>query len=162
MYYQTLSTPIGTLFIIEEEEQLTYIFFDEKDFHEHCSKKIILKKETRLLKETVKQLKEYFEQKRKTFDLPIKLQGTDFQVKVWNALSSIPYGQTKSYQDIAIQIGKSKAVRAVGQANKANPLPIVIPCHRVIGKNQKLVGYAGNKVDLKALLLNLEKENIKS
>lgn len=157
--FQTLSTPIGKLFIVEKSSQLTHIFLNEDDFHEFCRQHTASFEETPLLKEALKQLHEYFRHEREKFDLPYKIEGTDFQQKVWQALCTIPFGKTRSYQDIAIQIGQSTAVRAVGQANKANPLPIVIPCHRVIGKNQKLVGYAGNQTVIKAHLLNLEKAN---
>uniref|UniRef100_UPI0027E204A2 methylated-DNA--[protein]-cysteine S-methyltransferase n=1 Tax=Alicyclobacillus tolerans TaxID=90970 RepID=UPI0027E204A2 len=106
--------------------------------------------------EAIKQLGEYFRGERTRFDLPLVVQGTAFQRAVWKALEQIPYGETRSYQDIARQIGRDKAVRAVGQANRANPIPIVIPCHRVIGANGQLTGYAGSKVHLKAALLSLE------
>lgn len=94
-------------------------------------------------KKVLKQLDEYFSGKRKNFDLDFSFQGTDFQNKVWQALTQIPCGQTASYADIAKKIKNPKAVRAVGNANNKNPFSIVVPCHRVIGKNGKLVGYAG-------------------
>jgi methylated-DNA-[protein]-cysteine S-methyltransferase len=95
------------------------------------------------LRDCVTQLHEYFERKRKTFDLLLDLEGTDFQKKVWNELLKIPYGKTKSYNDIAIKLGDKEAVRAVGHANGKNPVSIIVPCHRVIGSDGKLVGYAG-------------------
>lgn len=113
-------------------------------------------KETEVIKETYRQLSEYFAGKRDSFDIPIKTQGTDFQEKVWNALKQIPYGETRSYKDIAIAIGKPKAMRAVGMANNRNPIMIVIPCHRVIGANGQLIGYGGG-LDVKEKLLTLEK-----
>ncbi|KIL45863.1 methylated-DNA--protein-cysteine methyltransferase [Jeotgalibacillus soli] len=103
-----------------------------------------------------KQLIEYFDGKRKVFELPIFLNGTIFQQEVWQALQTIPYGQSCSYQDIAKRIDRDKAVRAVGQANRKNPLPIIIPCHRVNGKNGALTGYAGNQTNKKEYLLKLE------
>lgn len=93
--------------------------------------------------EAAKQLREYFAGKRKDFSLPLELKGTDFQKKVWRALQKIPYGKTVTYSDIAKSIGKPKAVRAVGQAINRNPISIIIPCHRVIGKDGSLTGYAG-------------------
>ncbi len=105
------------------------------------------------------QLLEYFEGKRKLFDLPLIMIGTDFRKKVWQALCDIPYGQTRSYKQIAEAIGNPKASRAVGLANNKNPIAIVVPCHRVIGSNGKLVGYAGG-LDLKQNLLKMEQENI--
>ena len=109
-----------------------------------------------LQREVDKQMGEYFEGKRKEFDLPLRPEGTDFQKKVWNALLEIPFGETRSYQDIANAVGSPKACRAVGMANHQNPIIIVIPCHRVIGKNGKLVGYGGG-LSMKEKLLLLEK-----
>lgn len=103
------------------------------------------------------QLDDYFEGKREHFDLPVLLKGTDFQQKVWQALSEIPYGVVVSYKDIAISAGSPKAVQAVGQANRANPIPIIIPCHRCVKSNGELGGYNGADVDKKQYLLALEK-----
>ena len=107
---------------------------------------------------TALQLEEYFDGKRKEFDISIKLIGTEFQKKVWNELLKIPYGETVSYKDIAINTGSPKACRAVGMANHNNPIFIIVPCHRVINENKKLGGYALG-LDLKRRLLELEKEN---
>ena len=107
---------------------------------------------------TALQLEEYFDGKRKEFDISIKLIGTEFQKKVWNELLKIPYGETVSYKDIAINTGSPKACRAVGMANHNNPILIIVPCHRVINENKKLGGYALG-LDLKRRLLELEKEN---
>ena len=101
------------------------------------------------------QLRDYFSGRRRSFDLPLDPQGTEFQRRVWKALSEIPYGETRSYRDIAAAVGLPRAVRAVGAANGRNPLPVVVPCHRVIGVDGKLVGYAGG-LRLKKLLLELE------
>lgn len=109
-----------------------------------------------LQREVDKQMREYFEGKRKEFDLPLRPEGTVFQKKVWNALLEIPFGETRSYQDIANAVGSPKACRAVGMANHQNPIIIVIPCHRVIGKSGKLVGYGGG-LSMKEKLLLLEK-----
>ena len=92
------------------------------------------------------------------FDLPLLKDGTDFQISVWNELLKIPYGETRSYKDIAVAINNEKAVRAVGMANNRNKISIFIPCHRVIGSNKKLVGYGGG-LEIKEFLLNLEKRN---
>jgi methylated-DNA-[protein]-cysteine S-methyltransferase len=113
-------------------------------------------KETPLIKKTANQLDEYFSKKLKKFDIPIELDGTDFQKKVWNALQNIPYGETCSYGEIAAGTGNPKASRAVGMANNRNPVPIIVPCHRVIGHDGNLTGYAGG-LDLKQALLELEK-----
>lgn len=104
------------------------------------------------------QIQEYLLGKRKAFNLPLEMEGTPFQRKVWQTLCSIPYGETRTYKEIAIQIGNEKACRAVGMANHKNPIGIIVPCHRVIGANKKLVGYAGG-LDKKEFLLKLEKKN---
>ena len=113
---------------------------------------------TELLSMATIQLDEYFQGKRTTFSLPFKLTGTPFQLAVWKELQNIPYGQTTSYKEIAQKINKPKAYRAVGMANNKNPLPIIIPCHRVIGSNGKLIGYAGG-LKLKNYLLEFEKSH---
>lgn len=104
---------------------------------------------------TMRQLREYFAGERDTFDLPLAPEGTEFQQEVWRAVAAIPYGETRSYGEIARRIGKADAVRAVGAANGQNPLPIVIPCHRVIGSDGRLTGYGGG-LPLKKRLLELE------
>ncbi len=102
------------------------------------------------------QLQEYFSGKRKKFDLKLNISGTDFQKKVWNALLDIPYGETRTYQDIALAIGSPGACRAVGGANNKNKIPIIIPCHRVIGKDGSLIGF-GSGLEIKKQLLKLER-----
>lgn len=113
---------------------------------------------TELLSMATIQLDEYFQGKRTVFSLPFKLTGTPFQFAVWKELQNIPYGKTTSYKEIAQKINKPKAYRAVGMANNKNPLPIIIPCHRVIGSNGKLIGYAGG-LKLKNYLLELEQSH---
>lgn len=119
----------------------------------------IFEKDTELLQETGKQLEEYFGGKRKIFDVPLNPKGTKFMKQVWTALQNISYGETRTYQQIAKEIGNPKAARAVGMANHRNPIPIIIPCHRVIGTNGKLVGYALG-MNKKKYLLEWEKENV--
>lgn len=111
--------------------------------------------DTEFTKTVMMQLKEYLEGNRETFEIPYEVKGTVFQKKVWKALCDIPYGETRTYKEIAIAVGNEKASRAVGMANNKNPIAIVIPCHRVIGANGKLVGYAGG-LDMKEMLLKLE------
>lgn len=111
-----------------------------------------------ILNQAETQLREYFEGRRKVFDLPLAAQGTDFQLRVWAELEKIPYGETRTYGEIAAALGKPKASRAVGGANNKNPISIILPCHRVIGKKGSLVGYASG-LDNKKFLLKLEKEN---
>lgn len=115
---------------------------------------------TPLTNSVFSQLSEYFSAERKHFDFKYELKGTEFQLRVWNALKTIPYGETRTYKDIATQIGNAKASRAVGMANNKNPLAIIIPCHRVIGAKGNLVGYASG-LDIKKSLLTLEQENSK-
>ena len=111
--------------------------------------------ETLLLTEGKRQVLEYLAGKRRVFDLPLAPSGTEFYRSVWRALEEIPYGETRSYRDIAQAVGRPKAVRAVGQANHNNPIPIIIPCHRVVGANGSLTGYGGG-LDMKKHLLRLE------
>lgn len=141
---------IGKIGIAEDEGAITNIFFEKE---EAVNFEVL---ETPLIKEAYKQLDEYLKGKRKTFDLPISASGTEFQQKVWKALINIPYGETRSYKDIAVAVGNEKACRAVGMANNRNPISIIIPCHRVIGKTGKLIGYGGG-LPIKEHLLKLEK-----
>jgi len=150
------NTKIGRIGIEENGTAITKLNFINKEVQEE----IIEEHETALLKEAIKQLNEYFDGKRKSFDLPLEPKGTEFQNKVWNALKEIPFGETRSYGEIAKIIGNEKASRAVGMANNKNPIAIIVPCHRVIGANGKLVGYAGG-LDLKEKLLKLESNNDK-
>ncbi|MEC2059644.1 methylated-DNA--[protein]-cysteine S-methyltransferase [Bacillus stercoris] len=161
-YYTTAETSLGEFIIAEEEGRITRLFLSQEDWMDW--KETVQKtehKETPLLAEAKKQLHEYFAGERKTFSLPLSQKGTPFQKKVWEALERIPYGESRSYADIAVAVGSPKAVRAVGQANKRNDLPIFVPCHRVIGKNSALTGYAGSKTDIKAFLLNIEQISYK-
>lgn len=145
------NTKIGSIKISEEDGKITGIHFgNEKDSCEI--------EETEIIKKAYSQLEEYFSGVRKEFNLPLAPHGTAFMEKVWKALQTIPYGQTVSYKDIAAKVGNDKACRAVGMANNKNPIAIVIPCHRVIGANGKLVGYAGG-TDIKEKLLKLEKSH---
>ncbi len=105
-----------------------------------------------------KEIMEYLNGKRKSFDIKYEINGTEFQKKVWKELTNIPYGETRSYKEIAVAVGNPKASRAVGMANNKNPIAIIVPCHRVIGSDGKLVGYAGG-LDMKRALLTLEKKH---
>lgn len=146
-------TRIGKVYIEEENNFIVAIHFE----HEAIINEEKLN-ETPLLKETGEQIIEYLSGKRKNFNVPIFPSGTAFQEKVWNSLQSIPYGETRSYKDIATSVGNEKACRAVGMANNKNPIPIIVPCHRVVGSNGRLVGYAGG-LQIKEYLLTLEKNN---
>ena len=149
-----LESPLGRLTLVEEEGSLTHVVFADSKLPPADYQKA----ETPLLKKVAKQLNEYFAGQRRDFDLPLAPSGTEFQKECWQALCAIPYGQTCSYGDIAKQVGRPKAVRAVGQANHNNPISVIIPCHRVIGANGKLTGYGGG-LDKKELLLNLEQRS---
>jgi methylated-DNA-[protein]-cysteine S-methyltransferase len=148
-------SPVGPLFLVASANGLCGIFWKKqsvpmvKDFTEKS-------KCTTLLAQTVKELNEYFSGKRQAFTVPLDFKGTEFQMRVWEQLRKIPYGETCSYKDMAKTL-KSKAVRAVGSANGKNPLSIMIPCHRVINANGKLGGYAGS-VPVKVKLLELEQK----
>lgn len=147
MEYGYYKSPIGHIKIEAEDNHIIALDFVENIGEEKISEIIVQCKN---------QLEEYFLGKRKDFDLEIKfLKGTEFQIKVWEALRSIPYGKTVSYKWIAEKIGNPKAVRAVGGANNRNPIAIIVPCHRVIGSNGKMVGYAGG-VEKKEYLLKIE------
>ncbi len=151
-YYQS---PIGLIRMGETWGFLTRADFIEQNTEsEHFLSDSISKTST-LLKDACRQLDEYFEGRRQKFDLALKPQGTDFQRFAWESLLRIPYGETRSYLQQAESIRNPKAIRAIGQANSRNPIPIIIPCHRVIGKNGSLTGYAGG-LDRKTRLLSLE------
>lgn len=143
-------TPVGTICLGQEDDFITNLYFKDERVLEDSEIK-----ETPLIKEAKRQLDEYFSGNRKVFDLPLRTQGTEFQQDVWQALQGIPYGETRYYGEIARKIGNPKAPRAVGLANNRNPISIIIPCHRVIGKSGKLVGYGGG-LHIKELLLDLE------
>ena len=148
IYQYSYETKLGSVTIVEEDGALLAITT-------HRTYEGI-KQETPLINEAYRQLSEYLLGERKRFDLPLNPQGTVFQQQVWKSLCDIPYGETRSYKQIAEAIGNPKAVRAVGMANNRNPLLIVVPCHRVIGANGKLVGYAAG-IEKKEFLLKLEK-----
>ncbi|MDX5476275.1 MAG: methylated-DNA--[protein]-cysteine S-methyltransferase [Bacillaceae bacterium] len=155
-YYHHLETNIfENLYIVTDENSLISIHFDIEDMvKQHNNLKE--SRDHHIINEVKQQLQEYFSGERTEFDVPMTLHGTTFQVNVWKALMNISYGETKSYKQIADVIQNPKAVRAVGQANRRNKIPIIIPCHRVIGQNKSLVGYAGSQTHYKEKLLRLE------
>lgn len=152
MFKYSYESPFGLLTLAEENNKLTNCNFGNSPKLPRNAEI----KETKLIKEAWLQLQQYFNGSRKTFELPLAPQGTAFQQAAWQALLTIPYGQTASYKDMAVKIRNPKACRAIGMANNKNPIGIIIPCHRVIGSNGKLVGYAGG-LDIKQKLLELEK-----
>ncbi len=157
IFYTQLGSPIGTLLLVSEDSRLSQITF-AKDGHP-AMPNAEWREDAAALKETIRQLRAYFAGKLETFDLPLAPEGTPFQQKVWGELLKIPYGNTTSYGELAKRIGNPKASRAVGLANGSNPIPIVIPCHRVIGSNGKLTGYGGG-LPIKEKLLALERRQL--
>lgn len=149
-------SPIGFLKIEEEDSKLIGLSLQQKDTNFVQSQKFM--QHSDLLYETYQQLNEYFLRKRRKFELPINCKGTIFQQAVWNELQNIPYGETRSYEDIAIAVKNPKAARAIGQANNKNPILIIVPCHRVIHKNGDITGF-GCGTKIKKYLLDLEKIN---
>lgn len=146
VYYSFCETPLGRMLLAQEEGSLIFAQFDA------FPREGWQQAETPLLARAMEQLSEYFAGMRREFTLRFSPKGTPFQQKVWAALETIPYGQTRSYGEIARQMGSPKAARAVGMANHHNPIAILIPCHRVVGKSGALTGYAGELWRKEALL----------
>ena len=153
-YYARTGSPAGPLFLAASAKGLVRLEFDAR-VQEFNSKKIRLENSEKALSPCLGELEEYFSGKRRAFSVPLDLRGTDFQLRCWNALLEIPYGETRSYRDIAKAIGHPHAFRAVGMANNRNPIAIIVPCHRVIASDGTLCGYGGG-LDLKRKLLELE------
>ena len=148
--YFCYDTEIGTIKISEKDGKIIGLGFSD------YKKENEIEKETDPIRKTYLQLTEYLYGKRKNFDIEIEMIGTEFQKKVWKELLNIPYGETRSYKDIAIAIGNEKACRAVGNANNKNPIAIIVPCHRVVGSDGSMTGYAGG-LNIKEKLLKIEK-----
>lgn len=143
-------SPFGDMELTYEEDAVTALKMAEKKAAGEAPEGLALK--------VFRELDEYFEGKRKTFDIPLRTHGTAFQEKVWAALRAIPYGEVRSYKEVAEAIGHPRAYRAVGMANNANPIFIIVPCHRVIGSDGSLTGYGGG-LPMKKALLSLEKKH---
>ena len=158
MNYTEMESPIGKLFLAADETGLREIRF--ANGRETARPDPSWRKNAEPLVETIRQLQAYFAGERTDFDLPLAPQGTEFQLTVWNLLLTIRYGETISYGELARRIGNPKASRAVGLANGTNPIPIIIPCHRVIGSNGKLTGYGGG-LPIKEKLLALEQKQLR-
>ena len=148
MHERLIDSPVGLLTLRAEDGALTAILFGDQ--------RTGLPGSDQILDQAEAELKEYFAGERKKFTVPVRLTGTEFQKKVWAALAEIPYGETATYGEIAARVGKPKACRAVGTANHHNPVPIIVPCHRVIGAGGSLTGYGGG-LEVKAYLLTLER-----
>lgn len=157
--YNEMDSPVGTLTIITSPAGLHAILWEGDGSslrHQEVVATFVRSKNEKTIVATQTQLTEYFQGERTVFDLPLVVSGTEFQQKVWQQLLKIPYGQTICYSEQATRIGDKNKARAVGMANGCNPIPIIVPCHRVIGKSGHLTGFAGG-VDKKAYLLQLEK-----
>ncbi|MCL6246295.1 methylated-DNA--[protein]-cysteine S-methyltransferase [Acinetobacter sp. ANC 4945] len=154
--YQFLDSPVGQLKLVAHETALVAVLWENENPNRVRLAALVEDLKHPILLKTAQQLNEYFTGKRQQFDLPLDFEGTAFQQQVWQALLTIPFGETRSYKQIAEQIGNVKAVRAVGAANGKNPISIIAPCHRVVGANGKLVGFAGG-LENKEILLKIEK-----
>ena len=154
-YSKLLPSPVGVLKLVASDAGLAAILWENDDPRRVRLNRVIEDENHPILLETERQLGEYFAGRRRSFSLPLDFKGTPFQRRVWSALLTIPYGETRSYGEIARQIGNPAAVRAVGAANGRNPVSIIAPCHRVIGATGKLTGFAGG-LETKARLLALE------
>jgi len=155
--FQQYPSPAGDIYIAGDENTLFAVVFAQQWQSLQARLEIYGKKQTPVLRETEQQLTEYFQGERQTFDLPYNMQGTEFQVQVWSALQAIPFGQTLSYKAQAQMINSPQAVRAVGTANGANRLCVVLPCHRVVGSKGDLCGYGGG-LAAKKFLLQFERQ----
>src|SRR5260370_26007615 len=153
--YKMISSPVGELKLVDSDNGLVAILWENVNPKRLKLGALVENHDHPVLLETERQLKEYFQGKRKSFSLKLDLTGTKFQNDVWQALLAIPFGETRSYGQLARQLGNPRATRAVGAANGRNPIPIVVPCHRVIGESGKLTGFGGG-LKTKAHLLELE------
>ena len=155
LFYKEIESPVGRLKLVASPNALVAVLWEREQPNRVKLDAPTLAPQQPILLETERQLTEYFSGGRTKFDLPLQPVGSEFQKKVWRALREIPFGQTRSYLDLARAIGSSKAARAVGAANSKNPLSIIVPCHRVVGSDGSLTGFAGG-VETKAALLALE------
>lgn len=153
-HYSRTQSPAGPLFLAASAKGLVRLEFDTR-VQKFSSKTVTLEQSDDALRPYLRQLEEYFSGKRRSFSVPLDLRGTEFQLRCWHALLEIPYGETRTYRDIAHAIGHPQSFRAVGLANNRNPIAIIVPCHRVIASDGTLCGYGGG-LDLKRKLLELE------
>jgi methylated-DNA-[protein]-cysteine S-methyltransferase len=158
VYYTRFESPVGPLLLAGDSNGLRQVSFESSK--RSAPPRPDWKQDKAPFDEVVRQLQAYFRGELKEFDLPLAMDGTEFQLRVWNALRAIPYGQTISYAQLAGRIGNPKAVRAVGLANGSNPIPIIVPCHRVIGSDGSLTGFGGG-LSTKKKLLELESKQLK-
>lgn len=155
--FMYMPSPVGRLKLVATDSALVAVIWDNENPKRVRQAELVEQLDHPILLDAQQQLNEYFQGQRQSFELPLDFEGTEFQKKVWQALLNIPFGETRSYRQIAEQVGSPKAVRAVGAANGQNPISIIAPCHRVIGSGGKLVGFAGG-LDNKEILLKLEQQ----
>jgi methylated-DNA-[protein]-cysteine S-methyltransferase len=158
LVYKMIDSPVGKLKLVASDKGLVAILWENDKPHRVRLSELTEDGKHPILLETERQLRDYFAGKRKAFSVALDMRGTSFQKNVWEALLAIPFGETRSYGQLAKQLGNPKAMRAVGAANGRNPISIIVPCHRVIGSSGKLTGFAGG-LETKAHLLHLEGEN---
>jgi methylated-DNA-[protein]-cysteine S-methyltransferase len=156
--YKIIDTPVGPIHLITSEKGLSGVVWADKDYIRTKLPAANYNEQAPILIQTELQLNEYFNKKRKAFDIPLDFRGTAFQIRVWKVLLGVPYGTTWTYGQLAQQLGDSKAVRAVGGALNKNPIAIIAPCHRIVGSSGKLVGFAGG-IRNKSILLDLEQHD---
>lgn len=154
-HFATTDSPIGELLVLGDKANVHSLLMNGDGAFDQRKQGLTQDQES--FSDTIKQLDEYFAGARDSFDLPLQPSGTEFQRAVWNALEAIPFGETRSYGQIAAQVGRPKAARAVGMANNRNPIAVIVPCHRVIGAGGALVGYAGG-LERKIWLLDHERD----
>jgi len=151
-FYTRMESPVGSLLLAGDSEGLRLVSFERGKRASSEPAGAEWTPNAKLFAEAIRQLRAYFDGRLREFDLPLAMEGTEFQLRVWNALREIPYGETISYAQLAGRIGNPKAIRAVGSANGSNPIPIIVPCHRVIGNDGSLTGFGGGLPTKKKLL----------
>jgi len=160
-FYSIISSPVGSLTLVADESALIGVYFETSEGLSPAAGDWRLNPQHPLLRQAERQLHEYFAEKRKMFSLPLRFEGTDFQGSVWQQIAKIPYGETISYSELASRSGAADAIRAAGTATGRNPISIIVPCHRVMGKNGAMCGFGGG-LDRKRFLLQLESQEQRS
>jgi len=160
-FHSIISSPVGSLTLVADESALIGVYFESSEDLSRAAGDCWLNPHHPLLREAEQQLHEYFAQNRKTFSVPLRFAGTDFQRNVWQQIAKIPYGETISYSELASRSGAANAIRAAGTATGRNPISIIVPCHRVMGKNGSMCGFGGG-LDRKRFLLQLESQQQRS
>lgn len=158
MVYDSYQAPFGVIHILMDQAGVTGVAMTLEQWNDYMAGSGEVRRDQEYCRQAIAQLDEYFQGKRRSFSVPLSLQGPSFSQQVWRELLRIPFGETRSYGEIARAVGRPRSYRAVGQANRRNPLPIFIPCHRVIGKDGTLTGYMGKQgLLIKEYLLEMEK-----